>query len=220
MDGIIRWTILKQILAFGDSLTWGADPVTGGRHTFDHRWPTSLASELGGSANIVAEGLGGRTTCFDDHAAPNERNGVKALPMLLGSHYPLDLVIIMLGTNDLKPQLCGLANGAQGGMRRLVQLIQLYPWKSGVPVPKVLIVAPPLCCLTDDRRPPAQNRLVAESQKLAPLYAAVASEMGTGFFDAAKVAEPSSADGVHLDADNTKRLGIALARPVRDLLLM
>jgi len=209
---------LKQILAFGDSLTWGADPATGDRHPIEQRWPTSLEKELNGIAHVIPEGLGGRTTCFDDHAAPNERNAVKALPMLLGSHYPLDLVIIMLGTNDLKPQLCGYANGAQGGMRRLIQQVQLYPWKTGVQVPKVLIVAPPSCRLTRDNQPPAQNRSIAESQKFSSLYAALASELGTGYFDAGTVAEASAEDGVHLSADTTRTLGVALANPVRELL--
>jgi len=209
---------LKQILAFGDSLTWGADPATGERHPIEQRWPTSLEKELNGIAHVIPEGLGGRTTCFDDHAAPNERNAVKALPMLLGSHYPLDLVIIMLGTNDLKPQLCGYANGAQGGMRRLIQQVQLYPWKTGVQVPNVLIVAPPSCRLTRDNQPPAQNRSIAESQKFSSLYAALASELGTGYFDAGTVAEASAEDGVHLSADTTRELGIALANPVRELL--
>lgn len=209
---------MKQILAFGDSLTWGADPATGERHPIEQRWPTSLEKELNGIAHVIPEGLGGRTTCFDDHAAPNERNAVKALPMLLGSHYPLDLVIIMLGTNDLKPQLCGYANGAQGGMRRLIQQVQLYPWKTGVQVPKVLIVAPPSCRLTRDNQPPAQNRSIAESQKFSSLYAALASELGTGYFDAGTVAEASAEDGVHLSADTTRTLGVALANPVRELL--
>lgn len=209
---------LKQILAFGDSLTWGADPATGERHPFEQRWPTSLEGELKSAAHVIHEGLGGRTTCFDDHAAPNERNAVKALPMLLGSHYPLDLVIIMLGTNDLKPQLCGFANGAQGGMRRLVQLIKLYPWKSGAQVPKILIVAPPACRRTRADRPPAQNRSIEESRKFSPLYAALAKEMGIGFFDAGTVVEASAEDGVHLQAEASRKLGIALAKPVRTML--
>ncbi|NTF33445.1 SGNH/GDSL hydrolase family protein [Rhizobium skierniewicense] len=209
---------MKQILAFGDSLTWGADPSTGERHPFEQRWSTSLERELKSAAQVIPEGLGGRTTCFDDHAAPNERNAVKALPMLLASHYPLDLVIIMLGTNDLKPQLCGFANGAQGGMRRLVQLVQLYPWKSVTQVPKILIVAPPPCRLTGDGRPPAQNRSIEESRKFSPLYTALAKEMATGFFDAGTVAEASAEDGVHLHAEDSCKLGIALATPVRTLL--
>ncbi|GHC72068.1 SGNH/GDSL hydrolase family protein [Limoniibacter endophyticus] len=209
---------MKQILAFGDSLTWGADPVTGGRHPFAYRWPTALSEALEDRVHVISEGLGGRTTCFDDHAAPNERNGVRALPMLLGSHYPLDLVIIMLGTNDLKPQLCGFANGAQGGIRRLVQLVHLYPWKTGIEVPKVLIVAPPACCQTADGRPPAQNRSIEESRKFATLYETVAKETGVAFFNAARVVEPSPVDGVHLDAENTEKLGKALA-PVAEKLL-
>lgn len=209
---------MHQILAFGDSLTWGADPETGDRHAYADRWTSSLASALDGTAQVIAEGLGGRTTCFDDHAAPNERNGVRTLPMLLGSHYPLDLVIIMLGTNDLKPQLCGFANGALGGMRRLVQQVRLYPWKAGITAPQVLIVAPPACRLTTDGRPPAQNRSIEEARKLAPLYEALSRELNIEFFDAGSVAQASSADGVHMDAANTRALGEALAPVVRAML--
>ncbi len=94
---------MKTILAFGDSLTWGADPVSGMRHPAELRWPNVLQSKLGGGVEVIAEGLGGRTTCYDDHTGPACRKGAKALQVALGSHMPLDLVIIMLGTNDLKP---------------------------------------------------------------------------------------------------------------------
>ncbi|MEK1932801.1 MAG: arylesterase, partial [Pararhizobium sp.] len=69
-----------------------------------------------------------------------------------------------------------------------------------------------------DNRPPAQSRSVEESQKFAPLYAALATEFGTGYFDAGTVVEASVEDGVHLSAENTRKLGTALAKPVRDLL--
>ena len=91
----------KQILAFGDSLTWGANPGGRGRHRFEDRWTSVVEENLIG-VRVIAEGLGGRTTSFDDYSAMADRNGVKVLPTLLGSHYPLDLVAIMLGTNDLK----------------------------------------------------------------------------------------------------------------------
>ena len=100
---------MKTILCFGDSLTWGYDPVGPGRHAHDVRWPSVLEAELGGKARVIAEGLNGRTTVFDDFAAGADRNGARVLPTLLTSHAPLDLVIIMLGTNDMKPFICGHA---------------------------------------------------------------------------------------------------------------
>ncbi|MGU3576573.1 SGNH/GDSL hydrolase family protein [Brucellaceae bacterium C25G] len=208
---------MKEILAFGDSLTWGADPATGARHLFEYRWPNVLAHGLQGKARVISEGLGGRTTCFDDASAPNERNATRVLPMLLGSHYPLDLIIIMLGTNDLKPFLCGYASGAQAGMRRLVQQIRTYPWKDDVKAPEILIVAPPSCVPTKNGAP-AQNRSISESELFAPLYEKLARETKTSFFNAGLICQASPIDGVHLDAQQTALIGHALVPVVKDIL--
>ena len=81
---------MKTVLAFGDSLTWGADAATGGRHVFEDRWPTVLEKELGGLARVIAEGLSGRTISMDDHASLADLNGARALPMLLATPTPLD----------------------------------------------------------------------------------------------------------------------------------
>ena len=78
----------KTILAFSDSLTWGADPVSGGRHRFEDRWPSVLEAGLGGAARVIAEGLGGRTTMFDDRGAAADRNGVCIVPTLLAATIP------------------------------------------------------------------------------------------------------------------------------------
>ena len=96
---------MKSILCFGDSLTFGADPaVMGKRHAFADRWPSALEAGLGADkVRVIAEGLGGRTTVFDDWNAAADRNGSRILPTLLESHSPLDAIIIMLGTNDIKP---------------------------------------------------------------------------------------------------------------------
>lgn len=209
----------KTILAFGDSLTYGADAETGGRHPFEDRWPSVLEAGLGGSALVIAEGLGGRTTMFDDHGAAADRNGVRILPTLLGSHYPLDLVIILLGTNDLKPHVCGTALGAGAGIERLVEIIRTYPYGRGAAVPQALIVSPPLFGQTvGGDWQPSGGRSIAESQKLAPRYRTAAEYCGCAFFDAAGVTTASPVDGVHLDAANTRAIGEALVPVVRPLL--
>lgn len=212
-------TGMKTILAFGDSLTWGADPVSGGRHRFEDRWPSVLEAGLDGSARVIAEGLGGRTTMFDDHGAAADRNGVRILPTLLGSHYPLDLVIILLGTNDLKPHVCGTALGAGAGVERLAEIARTYPYGRGAAAPQVLIVAPPLFGDTvgGDWQPEG-GRGIAESRKLAPRYREAADYCGCAFFDAASVAVASPIDGIHLDAENTRAIGLALVPVVRRLL--
>lgn len=208
----------KQILAFGDSLTWGANPGGRGRHRFEDRWTSVVEENLIG-VKVIAEGLGGRTTSFDDYSAMADRNGVKVLPTLLGSHYPLDLVAIMLGTNDLKPHLCGSVLGAAAGIERLVEIVQIYPYGYSAKPPKILIMSPPLFgeTRTEDRMP-AGGRSIAESQKFAAAYRSVAERKGCAFFDAATVAIASVADGVHLDAENTRAIGLGVAPVIAELL--
>ena len=209
---------MRTVMAFGDSLTWGTDAANQRRHAFENRWPNVMQAELGTAVHVVAEGLGGRTTMFD-HPEPHvDRNGANALPILLGSHNPLDLVIVMLGTNDLKPELCGRVSGAEKGMDRLIDLIASYPYNWNAPAPQVLIVSPPHLCTKADGNGPDGGRVIAESEKLAPAYAALAARRGVEFWDAARVAKASPADGVHLDAANTRAIGQGLAQVVRSSL--
>jgi lysophospholipase L1-like esterase len=198
-----------QVLAFGDSLTWGAIPGGKGRHAYEDRWTSALQQALP-QLHIVVEGLGGRTSSFDDYASVSERNGVKSLPMLLGSHYPLDLVTIMLGSNDLKPHICGHAQGAAAGIQRLIEIVQYFPYNYGAKAPKILVMSPPLFCNMRDGGP-SGGRVIAESEKLAAAYQAVAQKTGCAFFDAAGFAQASVEDGVHLDVENSRAIGQAVA---------
>lgn len=208
---------MKTLLAFGDSLTWGADPTTGLRHSRQHRWPEVLKAELGDRVDVLSDGLGGRTTCYDDHTGPACRNGARALSVALAAHMPLDLVIVMLGTNDLKPVHGGRAEAAFTGMRRLAEIVETFPYKPRSALPRLMILAPPPCVAGDNGQI-AGGRSIAESQRLAPLYRKLAAELGHDFFDAGSVANASSIDGVHLDAANTQVLGRALAGPVASIL--
>jgi lysophospholipase L1-like esterase len=130
---------------------------------------------------------------------------------------PLDLVIIMLGTNDIKPVHGGRAEAAVSGMRRLAQIVETFIYKPREAVPKLLIVAPPPC-VAGPGEEPAGGRDIAQSLRLAPLYRKLAAELGHAFFDAGSVASASSVDGVHLDAPATAAIGRALADPVREIL--
>ncbi|MCT4575890.1 SGNH/GDSL hydrolase family protein [Donghicola sp.] len=206
---------MTRILAFGDSLTWGHKPEDGTRHPAEFLWPNVLQQELG--VEVISEGLGGRTTVFDDHSGPCCRNGAKVLPILLHSHSPLDLVIVMLGTNDLKPTICGRAEGATAGMKRLAQIIRTHPYEGIGQTPEVLLVSPPPCVIGPDGVT-GGGRDVAETQRLAPTYQQLALDLGVAFFDAGTVATTSAIDGVHLPAKDTASIGSALAAPVRELL--
>ena len=212
---------MKTILAFGDSLTFGANPIPGGpRHPYEDRWPTVLERTLDGQVRVIAEGLGGRTTVHDDNAAAGDRNGARLLPTLLDSHSPLDLVIIMLGTNDLKPFHGRTAQEAASGMRRLVQITRGHYQKPGDVVPKIILVAPPHIRDTDHTEMLLHfgENAIAQSKLFTQWYKLRADEYGVAFFDAATVAEAHPADGVHLDAANTRAIGEGLAPLVKQVL--
>ena len=106
-----------NILCFGDSNTFGTNPK-GGRHSWNTRWPGRLQVLLGPEYYVIEEGMGGRTTVWDDPLEPG-RCGIQALPMALQSHKPLDLVILFLGTNDCKAHFHASPRVITKGMENL-----------------------------------------------------------------------------------------------------
>ena len=211
--------VTKTILCFGDSLTWGYEAVTGRRHAFENRWPNAMGAVLGEGYRIIAEGLNGRTTVHDDHLVDENRNGSTALPMLLSSHQPLDLVIIMLGSNDTKHPWWSRASDARRGMQRMVEIVQRFEWGVDMEAPKILIMAPPPLVHTDlsdfDKM---FGHAIKESQNFGKEYKNLAELLGIAFFDAGSVIQSDPNDGVHFDRDSSRNLGEALAPLVKKLL--
>ncbi|SEQ47927.1 Lysophospholipase L1 [Devosia sp. YR412] len=213
---------MKTILAYGDSLTYGANPRPDGlRHAYENRWPSVLEQGLGDNVRVIAEGLGGRTTAFDDGSASSDRNGARILPVLLDSHKPLDLVIVMLGSNDLKPAIHGRAITASYGIRKLIQVVRGHFVNPGEVTPKLLIVSPPHLVPTRHAEMGLHfggDAAIAESKLMAGYYRTRAQEYGAEFYDAADVAHADPLDGVHLDPANTRAIGTGLVPVVKSLL--
>lgn len=210
---------MKSILAFGDSLTWGFEAGTFKRHAFEDRWPNALVARLGGRARVIEEGMNGRTTVFPDPTCEAERNGAVALPMLLATHQPLDLVIIMLGTNDVKYANRCTAFDAAMGMERLIKLVKHHDWVEDMPQPQVLIMSPPALSKTNDEWfSDLWGHAIEESKNFARHYMRVAEEQGVHFFDAGSVAKTDPTDGGHLTAADTRKLGEALVPVVKRIL--
>jgi lysophospholipase L1-like esterase len=210
---------MKTILAFGDSLTWGFIAGLQQRHAFEDRWPNVLAAALGGGARVIEEGLNGRTTSYPDHTVSVERNGAAALPMLLTTHQPLDLIIIMLGTNDLKYVNRCRAFDAALGMENLIQIVKRCEYMEGYAVPQILIMSPPVIVPTTDQFfNDLWGHAGPESMLLAAHYKRLADEQGVHFFNAGIVATCDPTDGGHLDAVNTRTIGKALVPVVKKIL--
>ena len=209
---------MASILCIGDSNTHGTRPMASlagdGRFGHEARWPSVMARALGVGFEVIAEGQPGRTTVHDDPFAGPYRNGVTVLPALLESHKPLDMVIVMLGTNDLKNCYHVSPADIALSLERMVRGIQGFG--AGVDgVPDILVIAPPPIleagCLADMFAGGAEK-----SQRLAPAIKAMTDRLGVGFFDAGTVIKVSALDGIHYEAAAQVALGLAMATAVND----
>lgn len=214
----------RRILCYGDSLTWGWIPVAEGaptqRFSREQRWTGVLADQLGPGHVVIEEGLSARTTTADDPTDPR-LNGSAYLPACLASQLPLDLVILMLGTNDTKAYLRRTPLDVALGMSVLVTQVLTSAGGVGTtyPAPQVLVVAPPPVAAL----PHPWFQLIFEgarekTSQLARVYGAMADFVGVPFFDAGSVIATDGVDGVHFTEQNNHDLGVALADVVRGLL--
>lgn len=212
---------MKTILCFGDSNTWGARPLTSldniSRYGSDIRWGSVLRTTLRDGYWVVEEGLNGRTTVWPDPVEGEYKSGKGYLPACLESHAPLDLVSIMLGTNDLKHRFGLSAWDIAASAGVLVQIVQSSSFGPNGTAPRVLLICPP---------PVAKLTLFADmfagatekSQQIAHCYSAVAAEYHCDFLDAGQHIVSSNVDGIHLDPDQQQKLGHVVAEKVRAIL--
>jgi len=207
--------VTYTIVCFGDSNTYGADPSGAGRHPREVRWPRVMERALGAGYEVLEEGLNGRCTVWDTPIEKG-RNGLDYLYPCLRSHAPVDLVIIMLGTNDLKSVYRRTAADIACGVARLVDEAKGSLAGPDEMPPRVVLVSPvPIGPLTAQSEMWGLGAAVEKSRQLAGMYAIVAQDHGAAYFDAGSVAEVSAEDGVHLDPAACAGLGTALAEVVR-----
>jgi lysophospholipase L1-like esterase len=206
----------KVILCYGDSNTWGYDPATQDRFPRDKRWTGVLRRELGEGYLVVEEGLNGRTTVWDD-PIEGYKNGKEYLIPCLETHKPIDLVIIMLGTNDLKMRFGVPACDIAAGAGVLVDIVSKSETGTGDSAPPVLLIAPP---------PVAKLTELAEmfegstpiSKLLSRHFRLVAAERGCALLDASEVIVSSDLDGIHFELGEHQKLGEAVAARVKEMI--
>ena len=212
---------MRRILCYGDSNTWGYIPASGARYEPDVRWTGVAQRLLGSDYTLIEEGMNGRTTVYENPLSPG-RNGREYLLACLVSQKPLDMAVVMLGTNDLR---WTDGYGAADGARRLVRQIRLYSHlEESSPIfvngPKVLLVAPILAHESINERDVVERRYAfpQKSRDFARAYEAVARELGVDFLDAALYAKPSAKDGLHMEPEDHRALGEAMARKIREMM--
>lgn len=207
---------MRTVLCFGDSNTHGQVP--GGtpldRYRWPERWPGVLQTHLGDKWRVVEEGLSGGTTVHDDPIEGALKNGRTNLRPCMMSHAPLDLIIVMLGTNDLKARFGQPASEVAMGIGCLVHDIrELSPGPGGI-CPEIMVVSPPP--MLDDIKEwefifkDAQPK----SRQPALRFEVIADSLSVHFFDAGSVCGCDPLDGFHINAQAHAELGAALAGEV------
>lgn len=217
---------MKNILAFGDSNTWGYDYLTfthetgvQGRMAYDERWTGRLALLLGENYRVIEDGLNSRTICVEDPCIPHRR-GMDSLAVALEAQAPLDLVIIQLGANEFKTMYSRNPGAIAFGLEHMIRLCKQPRY--GYPAPQVLIVAPaPIhpqahtMQLGYNYGPDAYERSVRVGKE----YATVAARHGCGFLDGADLHfELNTLDGVHYSRADHAKLAEAVCAKVREML--
>ena len=208
---------MKNILCFGDSNTFGSNPHDGTRWQYDIRWTGNLQMLIVHEYSVIEEGLGGRTAAAADPHVPYRR-GLDVIDMLLETHKPLDLITIMLGTNDAKSCFAGSARTIAWGCLKIIETIQRWSMWSGNS-PEILLISPIRIGKSAENSAfgTYDETSVARSEAFAEEYRAVAKLKGVHFFDAAAVASPGP-DLLHMDADSHKALAEALAKEIRSII--
>lgn len=209
---------MKTILCYGDSNTWGYSPSTQDRYGRDERWGGVLRNTLGEEYLVIEEGLNGRTTVWDDPVEGIHRNGRTYLTPCLESHQPIDLVVIMLGTNDLKQRFGVGAFDIARGASVLVQIVQKSETGPNGEAPKVLLLAPPPTAeLAGTDFAEMFKGAEEKSKNFSREFRLIAGSLGCEFLDMADVIVSSKLDAIHLDAEEHLKLGQAVAARVREI---
>jgi lysophospholipase L1-like esterase len=203
---------MAVILCYGDSNTHGTIPLTQvgkfERHGPGDRWPDVMAAGLGAGHTVITEGLPGRTTVHDDIIEGGMRNGFTVLPAILHSHRPIDLMVLMLGTNDLKNRFSVTAFEIARSLERLI-----VTTRAEIEVEDILLVAP---VPVKEAGVQANAFAGAEARQagLAEHIAAAAERQGCGYLDAGQHVAVSEVDGIHWDIDAHHNFGAVMAQAV------
>ncbi len=207
---------MSVVLCYGDSNTWGYIGGTEERFAPDVRWPGVMRQALGQGYWVIEEGLSGRTTVWDD-PIEGDKNGETYLRPCLATHKPLDAVILMLGTNDLKRRFSLSAWDIAAGAEKLVRIIQDSGAGPGGAMPRVLLVCPAQVHGITGFAEMFDEDVEERSARMTAHYQEVAQRLGCGFFDASSL-PVCAEDGIHLTPEAHTALGHSLAQAVRELL--
>lgn len=211
---------MPVLLTFGDSNTHGTPPIID-RSRYDRfgsgiRWPTVTQAALGSDWELAEEGLPGRVAAQDDPVMGAHMNGRTGLRIALQTHGPIDVMTLMLGTNDAKARFSTTPEQIASGIAGLLDVATHDEYQTRHGGFKILLICPPPVL---EQGPIRQEFFGARARSLAlpPLYRALAENYGCAFLDAGQIIGVSPVDGVHFDESAHQTLGQAVAKAVKTL---
>ncbi|OFI07161.1 GDSL-like lipase/acylhydrolase [Clostridium acetireducens DSM 10703] len=207
---------MKTILCYGDSNTWGYNPLDGSRYAKEDRWSSVLKKELGEKFDVISEGLNGRTTVWDDPIEGEFKNGKKHIMACLHSHKPLDLVIVFLGANDLKYKFSLTAFDIAKGVETLVKIIKNSETSPIFKSPKILVIIPPIIGPLSEN----SKMFIGGVEKSKEFSKEFKDVLGNQCYllDTTNIIKTSKIDGVHLTVESHKILGKIVANFIKNKL--
>lgn len=212
-----------SVLCYGDSNPNGTKPDRSGRFTANERWTGLLQQQLSDDYYVIEEGLGGRTTDLE-HYNPDKpnRNGLVYFKACIDSHMPLDIVLIMLGTNDLKTMYSRSAKDVAQALKQYPEYVTKYCADRNLKRPRIILVSPAYMdeqapkFLESMPKPGVYDEVSAQkSRQFAEPIKQIAEEMGCEFFDAGPVTKTCD-DGCHLDQESHKHLAESLSSIIKE----
>ncbi|MEM8971003.1 MAG: SGNH/GDSL hydrolase family protein [Pseudomonadota bacterium] len=211
---------LKTLVCFGDSNTNGVLPVHSlssrlKRASFGDRWPGVTSEILGSGWNVVEEGLPGRTTVFPDPVEGDYKSGISYLQAMMETHWPVDWVVIMLGTNDLKARFALQPMDIALGAATLVKAVKRVEYGRDGVAPRVCLVCPtPIKeagCLA-----PIFLGGEAKSHQLWDSFQQASESLECELINIGDYVQVSPIDGVHFEAKSQRTIGEVLASKLEE----
>ena len=205
-----------KVFCYGDSNTYGYDPSNGLRFSPDERWTGLLRKKLGSRYEVIEQGCNGRTTVFPEPGA-EWKSGLYALKVSLNTYKPVEIMILMLGTNDLKTYFGASAEAIARGAEILVKEAKEFMTEKCGRAPAIILVSPIELGegVTDGPFGYEFDRnSVLNSRRLASLYKDAADRQNVFYLNAADYAKASPDDCVHMEAEEHKKLAEALYEAV------
>ncbi len=212
---------MKKIVCFGDSNTYGYDPSTGGRYDEATRWPKLLAAKLGSGFEVFEEGQNGRTIANTDPWEGGTKCGMDYVLPMLETKRP-DLLVIMLGSNDLKKKFSLPAADIAGSLQMMLMKIKAYcEHFLACPEMKILIIAPPALSepFYESRFATFfdENDAEKKSIELAQWYELVAGQFGCEFLNITESVSAGSVDHLHLDPEGHGKMAELVYGKIREI---